>query len=230
MIITLASSKGGVGKSTTTASLAGAFAFFGQRVHIVDLDSNQTVSRWLADAGRCSPRLSVSAADPQDLTEHLSDVALRLRPGVTLIDVAGTYERALTVAIARAHLTIVPAGPLEADLFEAARVVRHIRSVFQAFGREPVYRLLLTRVHPLGSHAQAHAMTEIRRLKLPAFKTAIFHRAAYMEIGLSGLTPHFADRGRATVEKAVGELNALVAEIGSLVDAASPATPRKGAA
>ncbi|MFA5952225.1 MAG: ParA family protein [Hyphomicrobium sp.] len=230
MIITLASSKGGVGKSTTTASLGGAFAHAGHRVHIIDLDSNHTVSRWLGDAGRSSPRLTVSAADPQDLTEHLTEIAKKYAPDVTLIDIAGTYERALTVAIARAHLTIIPAGPSEADIFEAARVARHIRSVFQAFGRDPLYRLLLTRVQPLASHAQTHACAEIARLKLPAFETAIHHRAAYVEIGLSGQTPHFADGKRPTVEKAVAELDALVAEISAVVGTAAEPVLEQGAA
>lgn len=216
MIITLASSKGGVGKSTTTAALGGALADGGRRVHIVDLDSNHTVSRWLGD-GRASPRLTVSAADPQDLTEHLADITRDHRPDVTLIDIAGTYERALTVAIARAHLTLIPAGPSEADIFEASRVARHIRSVFQAFGREPLYRVVLTRVQPLASHAQIHACAEIARLRLPMLETAIMNRAAYVEIGLSGLTPHAADRSRATVAKAVAELDALVAEIDRLI-------------
>jgi chromosome partitioning protein len=216
MIITLASSKGGVGKSTTTAALAGAFAHKGLAVHIVDLDSNHTVSRWLGD-GSATPRLSVSVADPQDLTDHLGAIEQTHKPGVILIDIAGTYERALTVAVARAHLTIIPAAPSEADLFEAARVARHIRSVFQAFGREPLFRLLLTRVQPLASHAQIHACAEIERLKLPTFEAVIQQRAAYMEIGLSGLPPHFAEQGRATVAKAVAEIDALADEIGSLV-------------
>lgn len=216
MIITLASSKGGVGKSTTTAALAGALAHQGRSVHIVDLDSNHTVSRWLGD-GSAAPRLTVSVADPQDLTEHLGMIERAHQPDVILIDIAGTYERALTVAVARAHLTIIPAAPSEADLFEAARVARHIRSVFQAFGREPLFRLLLTRVQPLASHAQVHACAEIERLKLPAFENVIQQRAAYMEIGLSGLPPHFAEQGRATVAKAVAEMDALVAEIVALV-------------
>lgn len=221
MIITLASSKGGVGKSTTTAALAGALAHRGLTVHIVDLDSNHTVSRWLGDGGG-TPRLSVSVADPQDLTEHLSAVERTHKPDVTLIDIAGTYERALTVAVARAHLTIIPAAPSEADLFEAARVARHIRSVFQAFGREPLFRLLLTRVQPLASHAQVHACAEIERLKLPAFASVIQQRAAYVEIGLSGLPPHFAEQSRATVVKAVAEIDVLVAEIGALVGGFDP--------
>ena len=228
MIITLASSKGGVGKSTTTAALAGAYAFAGSRVHIIDLDSNHTVFRWLGD-GQCSPRLSVSTADPHDLTDHLRLMTERHEPDVTLIDIAGTYERALTVAIARANLTIIPAGPSEADIFEAARVARHIRSLFQAFGKEPLYRLLLTRVQPLASHAQIHSCTEIARLKLPAFETAIHHRAAYMEIGLSGLTPHFSDSRRATVGKAVAELDALASEIRAVIGGPGDAL-EKGAA
>ena len=230
MIITLASSKGGVGKSTTTASLGGAFAHAGHRVHIIDLDGNHTVSRWLGDAGRSSPRLTVSTADPQDLTEHLTEIARKHAPDVVLIDIAGTYERALTIAIARAHLTIIPAGPSEADIFEAARVARHIRSVFQSFGRDPLYRLLLTRVQPLASHAQTHACAEIERLKLPVFQTAIQHRAAYVEIGLSGQTPHFADMKRPTVEKAVAELDALMAEIIALVGSVAQPVLSQGAA
>lgn len=230
MIITLASSKGGVGKSTITAAIGGALAHAGARVHIVDLDSNHTVSRWLGD-GRCSPNLSVSAADPQDLTDHLVDIERKFKPDVVLIDIAGTYERALTVAIARAHLTIIPASPSEADIFEGARVARHIRSVFQAFGREPVYRLLLTRVQPLASHAQVHACAEIGRLNLPTFETVIQQRAAYVEIGLSGRTPHFGSLGRATVAKAVTELDALVAEIKALVVGGATVNQiRKGAA
>jgi cellulose biosynthesis protein BcsQ len=50
MIITCASSKGGVGKSTTVACLAGAFAHAEETVPIVDLDNNRTVSRWFGDA------------------------------------------------------------------------------------------------------------------------------------------------------------------------------------
>ena len=229
MIITLASSKGGVGKSTTTASLGGAFAHAGYRVHIIDLDSNHTVSRWLGDAGRSSPRLTVSAADPQDLTEHLAEIARKHKPDVTLIDIAGTYERALTVAIARAHLTIIPAGPSEADIFEAARVARHIRSVFQAFGRDPLYRLLLTRVQPWQPRPD------------PCLRRDCTIEAACIRDGDPSsrrvcrdrpLRPDaaFCGRKRPTVEKAVVELDALLAEINAVVGIASETVLEQGAA
>jgi chromosome partitioning protein len=218
LIIALASSKGGVGKSTTCAALAGAYAKSGARVHIIDLDDNRTVSRWLGDENTRPCNISVSAPAPETLTVHLQEVARTHAPDVILIDIAGSFEQALTVAIARAHLTIIPACTTEADIFEAARVARHIETIYAAFQRTPLYRVLATKVAPLPTHAQAHGFKEIARLNLPLLSTIIVQRVAYEEIGYSGLPPHYADPARAG--KAVGELDQLKAEIDSLLEGA----------
>jgi AAA domain/Chaperone of endosialidase len=97
IIITFANSKGGVGKSTSCVALAGAYAKAGKRVHIIDLDSNKTVSRWLSDDKTRPANLTVSVPDPQLLTEHLQETARHHAPDITLIDIAGSYERALVV-------------------------------------------------------------------------------------------------------------------------------------
>ena len=76
-------------------------------VHIVDLDSNRTVSRWFQDEKTRPAAIAISTPDPQNLTEHIQDITRRLAPDLILIDVAGSYERALTVAAARAHLTLI---------------------------------------------------------------------------------------------------------------------------
>jgi chromosome partitioning protein len=217
IIITFANSKGGVGKSTSCVALAGAYAKAGKRVHIIDLDSNKTVSRWLSDEKTRPANLTVSVPDPQLLTEHLQEAARHYAPDITLIDIAGSYERALTHAIARAHLTLIPACTTEADIYEAARVAGHIQTVFQAFGKTPLYRVLATKIAPLPTHAQAHGFKEIARLKLPMMRTIIAQRVAYEEIGLSGLPPHFADADRPTTAKAIAEINSLMAEVDELV-------------
>ncbi len=206
-----------MGKSTSCVALAGAYAKGGERVHIVDLDNNHTVSRWLADEKSRPDTLTVSAPDPQILTEHLQEAARHYAPDKILIDVAGNYERALTVAIARAHLTIIPASTTEADIYEAARIARHIQTIYAAFGKTPLYRVLATRIATLATHAQAHGFKEIARLKLPLLSTIIAQRTAYEEIGLSGLPPHYADVGRPTTAKAIIELDQLKAEIEALL-------------
>ncbi len=111
--------------------------------------------------------ITVSVPDPQILTEHLQEAARHYAPDKILIDVAGNYERALTVAIARAHLTLIPASTTEADIYEAARIARHIQTIYAAFGKTPLYRVLATRISTLATHAQAHGFKEIARLKLP---------------------------------------------------------------
>jgi chromosome partitioning protein len=229
MIITFASSKGGVGKSTSCVALAGAYARAGQRVHIIDLDGNKTATRWLGDDALRPANITISAPDPQLLTEHLQECARHFAPDMILIDIAGAYEQALTIAIARAHLTIIPASTTEADIFEAARVARHIQSIFAAFGKIPLYRVLATRVAPLVTHAQAHGFKQITRLKLPLMKSLIAARAAYEEIGLSGLPPHYADPGRPTTAKAIAELDQLRSEIDTLLEHTYGARPPAGA-
>lgn len=230
MIITLASSKGGVGKSTLTGCLAGAWAATGRTVHIVDLDSNRTIGRWFSDPSIRPAAISIAMPDPGDLTDHLEQTISDEDPDLILIDVAGAYERALTLATARAHLTLIPAAPTEADIFEASRIARHITAVFEAMGRKPLYRLVLNRVQSLASSAQLFAITETIRLKLPRIKTRIMQRAAYEEMGLSGLPPHFADRKRPTVAKAVAELEALRADIEGLFQSAVGPHSAEGAA
>lgn len=216
MIITLASSKGGVGKSTATACLAGAYAKSGLRAHIVDLDNNQTVTRWLNNDP--SRALTISTPDPETLTTHLLDLAASHAPDIILIDVAGAYERALTVAVARANLTIIPACPTEPDIYEAARIARHINDLYKTYRKKALYRLLLSRVQPLVSNSQAHAYREIGRLGLPLFRSMFIQRAAYEEIGLTGQPPHFADAGRQTIAKAIAEIDGLAGEINELLE------------
>ncbi len=230
VIITCASSKGGVGKSTACACLAGAFAHLGETVHIADLDANRTVSRWFQDSKTRPREITVSNPDPQNLTEHLQEIGRQIAPDFIMIDVAGAYERALTVAAARAHLTIIPTTLSEADVYEAEKTAQHIQQIFASFGREPLARLLLTKVQPLTSLGQRHAALEIKRKQLPLLASMLAQRAAYEEIGLSGLPPHYADASRETVAKAVTELNALRDEILLLVKKRQPKAPALAAA
>src|SRR5208282_1340211 len=131
-IITCASSKGGVGKSTTAACLAGAFTYEGESVHIIDLDSNKTLSRWFGDDASRPRGISVATPAPSELTEHIRDITAKNAAGIIIIDIAGAYETAMTVAVARANLTIIPATLAEADVFEARKVAHlsaHLRAL-----------------------------------------------------------------------------------------------------
>jgi chromosome partitioning protein len=227
LTISFANSKGGAGKSTACLCIAGAYAKAGASVHIVDLDSNGTISRWLSkEETRPSP-ITVSKADPQELGVHLQKVARDFSPDLCLIDLAGAYEVALSIALFRSHLTLLPVCPSsEADIFEAVRVASHIKTLFAAKGqgRKPFYRILLTKTTTLLTLAHFHGMDQLRQLRLPMLASRISERTAYKEVGYSGLPPHFAPL-RDTTAKAIDELDKLKGELDHLLQHAESFFP-----
>lgn len=211
-VITIASSKGGVGKSTLTIMLAGAFCHRGQRVHIIDLDENATVARWHRQHAVTMPGLTVAAIKPEAFSDHLK-AAKTEQHDVILIDVAGVYEKSLLQAMARSNLVIIPAQPSEPDLHEATKVIRDLQDLNDSFGGHVAYRLLMNLCEPLDPLYQRHTLGEVARLKLVRFDTLVHKRAPYREAFLNGITPHFAGERRGSVVKAIDEIDAIVVEI-----------------
>lgn len=216
-VITIASSKGGVGKSTVCISLAGALAHRGTCVHVIDLDENRTVMRWYQQHNVTISGLSVMQVAPTDLMAHLKEVSQDAHtPDYVLIDVAGVYEKALLQAMARSHLVIVPAQPSEPDLHEAIKIIRDLGELNESFGGAIPYRVLLNMVEPLDPHYQRYTIGEVARLGLKRFETLMHKRAPYREAFLNGTTPHFA-AARVSTTKAVAEIDAVLAEIDAVL-------------
>ena len=107
-ILTFASPKGGVGKSTSCLAIAGALAAHGYPVHIVDLDQIQTLWAWYKEHQPAIPNLSVEAAPPQpdgiSFLRYLKSVCDNRR-GFVLVDAAGALTDIMVYAAAIAHLT-----------------------------------------------------------------------------------------------------------------------------
>lgn len=99
MIITFASSKGGVGKSTTCAAIASALALNGERVLLIDLDQNRTLDRWAKKAP--IEGLTVSAIDPQKFGSFFREKEASGQFDHICIDLPGNREVTLFKALAR---------------------------------------------------------------------------------------------------------------------------------
>lgn len=217
-VITIASSKGGVGKSTVCIMLAGALASRSGHVHIIDLDENATVARWASQHNVRLPGLSVSTTKPEGFSDHLKEVK-ETGPDTILIDVAGVYEKTLLQAMARSQLVIIPAQPSEPDLHEAMKVVRDLQDLNESFAGSVDYRVLMNLCEPLDPLYQRHSLAEVERLGLKRFETLVHKRAPYREAFLNGLTPHTSGDKRESVAKAVAEIDAVLTEIDSILTA-----------
>ncbi len=211
MLLTFASSKGGVGKSTTCAAVAAHLALAGERVLVLDLDQNRTLHRWSRRA--TINGLTVAAVEPSAFTTYCREQQDSGAFDHILIDLAGTREVTLLKALARADLVVIPAQASEPDMREALVIADDLRDVAETAGREIPYRVLLTKMFPLRTRVTEFAFAELERHKLPRFETVLIERAAYREMFFNGEPPTITEPNRAGAEIAalVREIRAIVA-------------------
>ncbi|WP_069096131.1 ParA family protein [Methyloligella halotolerans] len=211
-VITFASSKGGVGKSTFCAAIAGALASREGRVAILDLDQNQTLYRWHRQHGGLLTGITVLEAVPDSFNQSLAS-AKESGADIILIDVAGAYEATMIKAIAASDLVVTPAKLSEPDLREAAKLLSEVNAFNQRFGSSIRHRLLVNEADCLNPLYQRHALAELDGSALKRFAHLMMRRAPYREIFISGMPPHLADKGRGPVKKAIAELDTIVDEV-----------------
>lgn len=220
MIISFASSKGGVGKSTSCAAIAAKLADEGAKVLVFDLDQIHTVARWGQKFEH--PNLTVEDVSRDGFTARFRDVVKQGRYDHVLIDLAGTREATVLKAMARSDLVVIPAQASEPDLREALVVISDIKDVEEAKAGTIAYRLLLTKVYPLRTRVTEFAFDEIERHGIARFETTFVERAAYKEMLLNGVPPHVAQPSSG----AGAEVCALVEEIKQLGTAGRRKTAR----
>lgn len=118
-IITVAQQKGGAGKTTLAAHLAVAFTAMNKRVVAVDIDPQQSLSRWyelrreLMDGAAAG--VLVSAIEGWRARTEVDRAAAR--HDVVIIDSPPHAETEARIAIRAAHLVVVPVQPSPMDLW-----------------------------------------------------------------------------------------------------------------
>ncbi len=144
-VIALASSKGGCGKSTTALILAGAFAADGYRVHIIDADRSGRLARW-AEVGAKPEAITASRADDKSMRAEIERA--RAAADVVLIDVEGSANMSVALAIGYADAVLVPANPSAPDVEDAIATVALIRDTEGMARRRIPHGLVWSRVPP----------------------------------------------------------------------------------
>ncbi len=202
-VLTVASSKGGPGKSTVCELLAGALAGSCNLV-VLDADPTQAFSRWAADTYEGPAFLTVAETDEARLAHLIAEQAGEV--DLVLVDTAGFGNRAATVAMTSADTVLIPALAGEADITEAEKTARLVEGLARAARREIPTRVLFNRVRK--TTLARHADSELERAKLVRLTASLSDLVAYGELSYSGRIP--------TTGTAGSEVTALIAELRKL--------------
>jgi chromosome partitioning protein len=124
--IALVTQKGGAGKSTLASSLAVAAMEAGERVCLIDMDPQATLTLWGKRRGEADA--PVIAASAGKLNAVLAALEAR---GVTLavIDTPGAEGAAASSAMAAADLCVIPSRPTAFDLWASANTRKALKDM-----------------------------------------------------------------------------------------------------
>ncbi len=165
-ILTIATSKGGGGKTTLAACLAANLAAQGYRVSVVDADPNATFSDWHS-VYEGPPFICVAEArhiEVVDVAQAHADAH-----DVVLVDTAGFGNLTAASAMGAADYVLIPCMPDRGSIREALRTAQQTDSLARAARRAIPYRIVLTqwREGGLVERATLDELAVLPQLALP---------------------------------------------------------------
>jgi chromosome partitioning protein len=172
MIITIASFKGGVGKTTSAIHIA---AYLASRrgappVALADGDRNRTAVSW---AARSEFELPFAVYPESELPDDWD--------GDLVIDTAGGLPDDELLKLAQvSDLVVIPTLPAAFSIENTIDTLQRLRGLTK-------YRILLTAVPPKPSKAGDKAIEALDAVKLPRFKRIISRRAVLTDSELAGV-------------------------------------------
>lgn len=205
-IITIASMKGGSGKSTVASCLAVHWHLAGHRPTIIDADPQRSIAR-LAARERALGGVNVV----EDATEDAWKTAERLAAaGPVIIDTPGFRSEATLRCLAATDFLLVPVKP---SPFDIDRMLDTLNILINAVnGRRPIFRCLLTQT-TRDSVIAKHIRSELMQAGYPLLESEMTNRVIYAEAALWGATPSLIDRSG----PAARDISVIAAEVDSIL-------------
>jgi len=186
--IVFASSKGGVGKSTTSMMLAQVLARAGAKVELIDADPNSPFSEWEnITNGTMQENFSLRKEVTEDTILDEIDAASE-RANFVIVDLEGSANIAVGYAIGRADLVLLPVQGSKLDADEAAKVIRLISREERAYKRKIPYAAFFTRTSYIEPRTSKHIRKFIEDAGVEILSVAMNERDAYRAVFLFGGT------------------------------------------
>ncbi len=177
--IVFASSKGGVGKTTSALALSFVFVHAGAATTLIDADPNAPLTRWAERFPEAIPQgLTVLGAVGNAAARVIDEAAAR--DPFVVVDLEGTKNVDVSVGLGRADLALIPMQGSQLDADEAANVVKLIRTQEDVFRRTIPFRVFFTRTSAaIESKGMRDIVAQLREHSIPMLRTSMLEREAF---------------------------------------------------
>jgi chromosome partitioning protein len=149
-IITIASTKGGVGKSTLVLNLATTLLNQGKKVAVLDADSQGTLGKWskvreyMIDSGDKIPSLFVAGVRGEALLEIANDK--KQQGYIVLIDSPGVDDSNMRSSLLRSDAIVTACSTSAVDLWEVESLMAVLKKLQTVQSRKIPLLLLFNKV------------------------------------------------------------------------------------
>jgi len=185
--ISIASAKGGCGKTTVAILLGTELAQDGYKVTLLDCDLNQHATAFGVKAEIPGFRVVPSIDEGNVLSELRKAEA---DSDVVLIDLPGGSSTLALKALQRSNFVLVPCQASLPDVRDAVKTLAQIDDAQDLARVDIVRSLIWTRVlSGFESRAAKHVRESVEGKNLPIFRSSVMERAAFRELHLTGKTP-----------------------------------------
>jgi chromosome partitioning protein len=193
-IVSFASTKGGVGKTTLAFVVATEIARrlrtpTEYRVACIDADPNGTLDMALRKSG--NPDILSLPSDAETLLPTLRNA--QRNAALVLIDLEGSANQAMLYACGKSDLVLIPAQPSAFDVREARKTADVVTQAADLVGRRIEVRVVLTRTPVLRQRVAEHSRAQFDKAGLAVLPVELVQRTAFQAMTYTGVPPFQAE-------------------------------------
>jgi chromosome partitioning protein len=194
-ILALASTKGGVGKTTLAFCIATELARRrlgspdNRPIACIDADPNRTLAETV-NRGRPAGVIA-EVATGETLLAAVTEASRKA--AAVVIDLEGTANQAMLYAFGKAHVVLIPAQPSQFDVVEAVRTAGVAAQAADLTGRDIVVRVVLSRTPVLRQRVTEHSRKQFVSRGLTLLQAEMMERTAFRQMTYTGQPPWMED-------------------------------------
>jgi chromosome partitioning protein len=176
-VVTIASPKGGSGKSTTSVILGTELAQAGAEVTLLDCDPNRSITLW-AGRRQLPPRITVLS----DIGESGIVRTIKQQDSdgrIVIVDLEGVASRLVSRAISQADLVLTPMRATTLDATIGVRALALIAEEEEALGRSIRHAVVFSMTRAIKSKQHTAIEASLKGQGVDIIQPPLMERAAF---------------------------------------------------